>query len=272
MNAPCNVPDADALRRRYLELLKRALTHTLYWPPDLAWTKGQVPEFLDAVRQAMHRGEVDLRQARLEGRDWPRYAQTMVGMYRLDNVQEAVETVIAEGVPGHLIEAGVWRGGTTIFMRAVLDVYGVDDRTVFVADSFRGLPPPNVEAYPDDAGDAHHSHELLAVSRADVERNFQMYGLLDDQVEFLEGWFKETLPTVCNRTWAVVRVDGDMYESTMDTLVNLYPGLSTGGYCIIDDFWHEPCRQAVEDFRSANGVDEPIEKIDWTGVYWRRRQ
>jgi O-methyltransferase len=265
-------PGATALRRRYLDLLKRALTHTLYWPPDLAWSKGQVSEFTDAVREAMHRGEIDLRQARLEGRDWPRYAQTMIGMYRLDNVQEAVETVIAEQVPGDLIEAGVWRGGSTILMRGVLDVYGVDDRKVFVADSFCGLPAPNTDVYPADAGDAHHNYDQLAVSRADVERNFRMYGLLDEQVEFLEGWFKETLPTVRDRTWAVVRVDGDMYESTMDSLVNLYRGLSIGGYCIIDDFWHQPCRQAVEDFRSVNGVDEPIEKVDWTGVYWRRRK
>jgi O-methyltransferase len=105
------------------------------------------------------------------------------------------------------------------------------------------------------------------VTRADVERNFEMYGLLDEQVTFLEGWFSETLPTVRDRTWAVVRVDGDMYESTMDALVNLYRGLSMGGYCIIDDFCYERCRRAVEDFRSANGVEEPMEEIDWTGIY-----
>jgi O-methyltransferase len=265
------VAGVDALRNRYLDLLKRALTHTLYWPPDLAWSKGPpVPEFVEAVRDAIRRGEIDVLQTRIEGRDWPAYAQTMIGMYRLDNLQHAVETTIAEGVLGDLIEAGAWRGGATILMRGVLAAYEVHDRTVFVADSFRGLPPPSVERYPADAGDAHHNHTQLAVTRADVERNFSMYGLLDDQVTFLEGWFSETLPTVRDRTWAVIRIDGDMYESTMDALVHLYPGLSVGGYCIIDDFCYERCRQAVDAYRSANGVDEPIEQIDWTGVYWRR--
>ena len=139
-----------------------------------------------------------------------------------------------------------------------------------MADSFRGLPPPNAEIYPADEGDIHHTANQLAVSRDQVETNFRMYGLLDEQVEFLEGWFSDTLPTLEERRWAVVRVDGDMYESTTDALVNLYPGLSVGGFVIIDDYAHGPCRQAVEDFREAHRVSEPIEKIDWTGAFWRR--
>jgi O-methyltransferase len=87
----------------------------------------------------------------------------------------------------------------------------------------------------------------------------------------LEGWFRDTLPPLRGRRWAVVRLDGDMYESTMDGLVNLYDGLSAGGFLIIDDFSHPGCRQAVEDFRRQHGIDEPIEKIDWTGVFWRKR-
>jgi hypothetical protein len=260
----------------YLDLVKRALMHTLYWPPDLEWsTKPDafvVEEFAAAVREAREQGTVDYGRARIEGRDWPKYGQTMVGQARLDNVQHCVETVIAEGIPGDLIETGVWRGGVTILMRAVLHAYGVDDRTVFAADSFKGLPPPNVEAYPADADDVHHTAKELAVSREDVERNFRMYGLLDDQVQFLEGWFSETLPTVKDRTWSVIRVDGDMYESTMDTLVNLYPGLAPGGFLVIDDGAYEPCRQAVDDFRGRHGVTEALQAIDWTGMYWRRER
>jgi hypothetical protein len=104
----------------------------------------------------------------------------------------------------------------------------------------------------------------------EVERNFGLYGLLDPQVRFLEGWFKDTLPTVADRTWSVARLDGDMYESTMDALVNLYPRLSVGGFLIVDDYGFDPCRQAVADYRDANGIHEPIESIDWLGAYWRR--
>ncbi len=99
-----------------------------------------------------------------------------------------------------------------------------------------------------------------------------MYNLLDDRVQFLEGWFRDTLPTVKQRTWSVVRLDGDMYESTMDALVNLYSGLSIGGFLIVDDFAHEPCRRAVDDFRREHSITETIETIDWTGAYWRRQR
>jgi O-methyltransferase len=207
---------------------------------------------------------------RADGRDWPRLAQTMVGRKRLDNLQECVERVITDRVPGDLIETGVWRGGAVILMRAILDIYGDHDRIVYAADSFAGLPAPDEGQYPADAGSQLHNAEPLAVPRSEVERNFRLYGLLDKQVRFLEGWFKDTLPTVADRTWAVIRLDGDMYESTMDALENLYPRLAVGGFLIVDDYSFRPCTQAVADYRDANGIDEPIEEIDWLGAFWRR--
>lgn len=262
------------MRQRYVTLLKRALLHTLYWPLDLM-TEGdyRTTEALhEAVREALARGEVDLAHSRNEGRDWPQFAHTMVGAKRLDNVQQCVETVLAERIPGDLIEAGVWRGGVAILMRALLMVHGDRERLVFAADSFQGLPPPNADAFPADANDQLFTAPALAVSRQDVERNFASYDLLDDRVRFLEGWFRDTLPAVKDRTWALVRIDGDLYESTMDALVNLYPQLSRGGFLIVDDYAHAPCRQAVEDYRAQHGIDEPIETVDWTGVLWRRRR
>src|SRR5260370_12393106 len=105
--------------------------------------------------------------------------------------------------------------------------------------------------------------DAVAVSREEVERNFRVYDPLDGQVRFLEGWFRDTLPTVRDRAWALIRIDGDLYESTMDALVNLYPSLAPGGFVIIDDFAHPPCRQAVEDYRAEHRIDEPIETVDW---------
>jgi O-methyltransferase len=171
--------------------------------------------------------------------------------------------VLAEGVPGDLVETGVWRGGTTIFMRAILKVHGVDDRTVWVADSFAGLPRPNAVRYPRDEGDKLHTFPHLAVSLERVRENFRRYGLLDEQVRFLEGWFRDTLP--------VLRLDGDLYESTMQALECLYDKLSVGGYVIIDDYGNVAgCRQAVHDFRTARALKDPIRPIDWAGAYWRR--
>ncbi len=95
--------------------------------------------------------------------------------------------------------------------------------------------------------------------------------MLDEGVRFLKGWFKDTLPSAEAEAYAVLRLDGDMYESTMDALNALYPKLSPGGFLIVDDYGAVPaCRQAVEDYRAVHGIDEPIIEIDWTGAYWRK--
>ncbi len=83
-------------------------------------------------------------------------------------------------------------------------------------------------------------------------------------------WFKDTLPGLHDQRWALIRLDGDMYESTMDALKALYPNLSPGGYLVVDDYFVPACREAVHDYREEHGVREPIQTIDWTGVYWRR--
>ena len=145
-------------------------------------------------------------------------------------------------------------------------------RRVFVADSFRGLPRPDTSLYPKDEGDRHHEQLFLNVSREEVERNFRLYDLLDDQVVFLEGWFKDTLANSPIRTLAVLRLDGDMYESTIQVLDSLYDKVSVGGFIIIDDYCLKNCKQAVHDFRNTRGIDEEIIEIDGTGAFWRRQR
>lgn len=212
-----------------------------------------------------------LREARQSGLDWPETAHTMIGVKRLDALQSCIEDVLQTNVAGDFIETGVWRGGACIFMRAILAAYGVSDRKVWVADSFMGCPPPDTQRYPQDSGLDLYQYQELSVSRAEVEDNFRSYGLLDDQVEFLEGWFRDTLPTAPIERLAVMRLDGDLYESTIESLESLYPKLSVGGYVLIDDYGAiEACRLAVEDFRSAQGIDEPIQRIDWTGAFWQK--
>jgi len=199
----------------------------------------------------------------------PLTGETMIGRARLDNVQDCIERVVAQDVPGDFIETGVWRGGASIFMRGVLRALEVSDRRVWVADSFRGLPPPSADV-PADAGDELHRVPELAVSADTVRENFRRYGLLDDQVVFVEGWFRDTLPALKQERWAIVRLDGDMYESTTDALDSLYPRLSTGGFVIVDDGALPACRAAVDDFRARHVISEPLREIDWTGLFWQR--
>jgi len=156
-------------------------------------------------------------------------------------------------------------------MRAILKAYGDTKRIVWLADSFDGLPPPNAATYPADAGDRHHTyHDYLAVSRQEVEENFRRYNLLDEQVRFLEGWFKDTLPKAPIDHLAVLRLDGDMYESTIQALDFLYEKVSRGGFVIVDDYHLGPCKQAVTDFRSRRCIKDAISDIDGMGVFWRK--
>lgn len=267
----------------YLELMKSCLTNAIYGDAvprrpraDTRWKRWVLEALrsrgLDLVQahDGRRSGEGD-HSGRLEGREWLPAAHTMIGVRRLDNLQECLEDVLERDVPGDLIEAGVWRGGASIFMRAVLKAHEVVDRSVWVADSFRGLPPPNAERYPADAGDLHHTIDELAVSLEEVQRNFRLYDLLDDQVRFLPGWFRDTLPHAPIEQLAVIRVDADMYESTTQVLEVLYPKLAPGGYLIVDDYGGIPaCRRAVDDYRAAMGIDDEIQQIDWTGIFWLR--
>ncbi len=267
--------------QRYLHLLKRALAFML-WPeppvplelfnsrrgPLERYVVSAIAGVLRLRRLHLVKDTAPTERQRRDGEIWPSYADTMIGLTRLDNLQSCIETVLKDGVPGDVIETGAWRGGACIFMRGIFAAYGVRDRKVYVADSFQGLPRAEV---PQDEGDTHHTHPFLAVSQAQVEANFRRYGLLDDQVVFLNGWFKDTLPTAPIDRLAVLRLDGDMYGSTMDALNALYPKLSSGGFCIVDDYGVvESCKQAITDFRAANGITAELQVIDNSGRYWRK--
>lgn len=269
--------------RLYLDLMKKTLSFSLWPEPPIPLT------LFNETRSPAKRAAVSILSRALAQRDleivkrrsvtdhqrsngqfWPLYADTMIGMKRLDQLHSAIETILDDGVEGDFIETGVWRGGACIFMRAALEAYGVPDRRVFVADSFAGLPEPDAQRYPADRDALFHRVRFLAVSREDVERNFAKYGLLDDRVVFLQGWFKDTLPSAPIEKLALLRLDGDMYESTMDALTNLYPKLSPGGFCIIDDFFLGPCRLAVEEYRAAHGIGAEMRVIDTCSAYWRK--
>lgn len=244
----------------YIDLLKKVLSNTLFEAE---------PDIDDAV----HRFVPEFTRHYIKGQ-----AITMLPTARLDNLQHCVESVIQDGVPGDLIETGVWRGGACILMRAILLQNGITDRTVWVADSFEGLPEPDAEKFPTEAEGFHgpviaKSYGRFAASLDLVQANFKAFGMLDSQVKFLQGWFKDTLRVAPIERLAVLRLDGDYYESTMDPLNALYDKLSVGGYVIVDDFGEDMwtnCRQAIEEFRKSAGVTDEMIRVDSKCSYWRR--
>lgn len=245
----------DHNRTRYLELLKSILINSIYLEYD------QPQLVVDPAEPA--------EQRRHLGRDWPTMALSMIGRVRLDNLQYCIEDILARKVPGDLMETGIWRGGGVILMRAVLQAYEISDRVVWAADSFCGLPPPNVEKFPADEGDPHHTFDYLRVPLETVKANFRKFGLLDNQVRFIQGFFSESLPNAPVEKLALLRLDGDMYEATYVALENLYPKLSPGGIVILDDYGVLPrSAKAVDDYRFANDITQPMVEIDWSGRFW----
>lgn len=243
------------LQNDYLELMQACLTGSIY---------------RDASQAPFGSNTFDSR-LREHGLDWPAQAQTMIGTKRIVNLRTLTESIISDNVPGDFIETGVWRGGACILMRAVLYAHGITNRCVWVADSFEGLPVANEQEYPEDIGSDFHTYEQLAVSLEQVQENFRSYDLLDEQTKFLKGWFKDTLPTIPVGQFALIRLDGDMYESTIDALKSLYPKLSHQGYVIIDDYGVVPaCKAAVHDYCNSIGIQPDIIDIDGVGVYWRK--
>ena len=267
----------------YIDLLKKVLldlhrVNQNEYVPIIKKKQSWKRNFLLAMNNLLNKNKYQIcdvkpynPEARINGIDWPTYADSMIGLKRMNNIEYCVNKVIEENVPGDLIETGVWRGGSVIFMAALLKDKNITDRNIWVADSFEGLPKPDAEKYEADKDDIHYIHPELAISIDTVKGNFSKYDLLSDHIKFLKGWFKDTLPTAPIEQLSVMRLDGDMYESTMDGLVNLYPKLSKGGYAIIDDWGVVPgCKQAVIDYRLQHNITDEIVTIDGSGVYWKR--
>ncbi len=236
-------------------------------------------QLLALLRQAKDNGSSVMLKTRLadgtlipvaQMRNFTELSHTMIGRARLDNLQYCIETVLREQVPGDLLEAGIWRGGASIFMRGVLAAHGVDDRCVWAADSFEGVPKSTL---PQDS-ECNLSVDVLpvlAVPLDEVRELFGRYGLLDDRVRFIKGWFKDALPAAPIERLAVLRLDGDLYESTRDALVPLYDKVSSGGFVIVDDYHSvASCGRAVDDFRAERRIAEPLQRIDKQSVFWRK--
>ncbi|MBN4061456.1 TylF/MycF family methyltransferase [bacterium AH-315-G11] len=247
--------ELSSIRDYYLSLMAKCLVGTIYEdsPLEVNGLKG-----FDA-------------QNREYGWDWPSMAHSMIGSKRMENVRLLTESVLGNQIEGDVIETGVWRGGACIMMRAVLKAYNVRDRKVWLADSFEGLPAPNTDKYPDDEGEVFHEYDELAVTQEMVEENFRKYDLLDEQVKFLKGWFKDTLPSAPIEKLALIRLDGDLYESTIQPLEVLYDKLSIGGYVIVDDYHVvKGCKKAIHDFFNERDIKAKLQEIDGVGVYWQK--
>lgn len=256
------------LRQLYLQLMKKAVGDFIYnrdqeeeTPlPPLSWVDTRTGKKHMILTQA------DYKQ---EGLIFPKQAHTMIGLKRLDHLQYCIEEIIQQKIPGDLLEAGVWRGGACIFMRAVLKAYGIHDRRVWVADSFAGFRDEDLlQEGLDPVQTNYHS-----VSLEKVKAHFQAYDLLDEQVQFLPGYFDQTLPQAPVQELALLRLDADFYAPTWQVLTHLYPRVVPGGFVIVDDYHiFASCRKAVQTYRHIHQIREPMQRIDFAAVYWQKKR
>jgi len=185
---------------------------------------------------------------------------TLLPWTALEHLHFAIKDTVERGIEGDFIETGAWAGGACILAKSIYNEIA-PDKKVYVADSFEGLPKPD-EAFPQDNGDTHYLDPMLAVSLPQVTENFNKFNLIDENLIFVKGWFKDTMPKLKVDKLSILRLDGDMYESTIQVLDALYDKLSIGGYLIIDDYHHKSCIAAIQDFRTKHNITDTIIKVD----------
>lgn len=270
------------IKTKYIELLKRSLidygnidceeTYHLKSLPSTWKTKILTP--LDKLLRLRNFGIFKLKiidkNKRLNGYDWPSKAKTMVGLNRLNNVEYCVNSILKNNILGDFVETGVWRGGVIILISAILEEKEINDRFIWAFDSFEGLPKPNSKEYPIDKGNKLYKINLLSASLDEVQNNYKEYNISTERVIFKKGWFKDTLPNNDINKISLLRLDGDLYESTILSLTHLYPKVVKDGYIIIDDYnaFHF-CKKAVDDYRRIMKITDPIIKIDKEAIYWQ---
>jgi O-methyltransferase len=202
------------------------------------------------------------------GLSFPSEAETMVGLKRLENVIDLVNSTLERKISGDIVETGVWRGGVVILIQGMLIANNMDKiKKVYVCDSFEGLPK---QEHPIDKLASMDNSHYLKVSLETVRNNFVKYDLLRENVIFVKGWFRDTLPKMEVEQISILRIDADFYDSTMEVLKNLYHKVTPGGYVIVDDYSIDGCRNAIDDFREINHINTPIQIIDWTGIFWQK--
>ena len=270
---------AGRAARLYLDLLKGALLDEHYLenelriehllerigageslnPKKFGDPARYMPDELRSLQKARYAGEHPGEQPETNGRR-NALAYTGIGRVRLDHLEGCLDTIREEAVEGDLVECGTGRGGSAIFMRGYLQAYSLWDPRLWVAGRFGGGSLPD-----DDDDTPTFPRDLNTVREA-----FSRFGLLDSRVAFLQGPLTRTLAEAPIGRVALLRVDGHDPEEVRVALDALYDKIALGGFVVVDDYGAEGCQAVVDQFRSERGVVDPLERINWSGAWWRK--
>jgi O-methyltransferase len=209
---------------------------------------------------------------------------TMTSKERVASLVRAVQYVEHFGIPGAVVECGVWRGGSMMAVAKTLLAAGSTERELFLFDTYSGMPEPGLVDVDTSGRSGRSAAELLAELRKlpvegqnesdivaqcalDVVRaNVMSSGYAPERLHFVEGRVEETIPGCAPNQIALLRLDTDWYESTRHELIHLFPRLSSHGILIVDDYgdW-QGARLAVDEYFERNGEPIFLSRIDYTG-------
>tara|TARA_B110000908_G_scaffold131278_1_gene154498 strand:- start:3659 stop:4519 length:861 start_codon:yes stop_codon:yes gene_type:complete len=199
---------------------------------------------------------------------------TLGGWKALDNAFNVISRIENKKIPGVIVECGVAQGGTAAMMALSSRALGDQNRDFWFFDSYEGLPEPTAEDYQDgEAGDyvgVLVEGSCLGTIEQVSELFFDKLNLPKDKITLVKGWFQDTVPSHKDKVGkiAVLRLDGDWYESTKIPLENFYPYISPGGCIIIDDY--ATCfgsKKATDEFIKENSIDTYL-RPDGRGGAW----
>jgi O-methyltransferase len=252
--------------------------------------RSTLPGLINSVRKIVRSAGFDLVRLNkdplidLDGRYEPSVVETiravapftLTSPERIAALCDATRYVVQAQIPGDVVECGVWRGGSMMAVARTLIELGDTTRTLFLYDTFSGMPLPGdrdvtisgesatdlmLDASKDDATSIWCYAPLEGVKKAVTS-----VGYPQEQLRFVEGKVEETIPATAPHRIALLRLDTDWYESTRHELVHLFPKLSTGGILIIDDYGHwKGARQAVDEYVAQSGAKLFLNRIDYTG-------
>lgn len=202
-------------------------------------------------------------------------AFTMTSDERIFALCEAVRHVARHGIPGDIVECGVWRGGSMMAAARTLMEAGETSRRLYLFDTFAGMPPPSGH---DRCHDQRRAEELLADADPSVEDSIWCVASLDDvqqamssvgypheNVRYVQGRVEETVPAQAPERIALLRLDTDWYESTKHELEHLMPRMSPGAVVIIDDYgWWQGARKAVDEYWREASLNVMLHRVDHT--------
>ena len=187
---------------------------------------------------------------------------------RLASLHRLTLDIDRRSISGDVVECGVYNGGSAALMASVCAKSPLN-RTIWLFDSFEGLPKPTEE----DGEEAQSCGWWCHGDLSKVKSIFNKLNIPESRTHIIKGWFQDTFPRVQTGDIALLHIDADWYDSVKLCLERFYDSVQPGGYIVIDDYGHwEGCRKAVDEFLKEQGIDVKITRVDYTGRYFQKTQ